>query len=80
MNCREISEFLMEYVGDTLDADVSQTFQQHLTKCTNCHEYLTQYRETIRAGQIACRDDDVPDLPEDLVHAVMAALSKEPRE
>ena len=79
MNCREISEFLMDYVGDTLDKDVQETFATHLTRCTNCHEYLTQYRETIKAGQLACRDDDVSELPEDLVRAVMAALAKEPR-
>ncbi|NQW04646.1 MAG: zf-HC2 domain-containing protein [Acidobacteria bacterium] len=79
MNCREISEFLMDYVGNTLDQDVQQTFQAHLTQCTNCYEYLSQYRETIKAGQLACHDDDVSELPDDLVRAVLAALSKEPR-
>jgi anti-sigma factor RsiW len=79
MNCRELSQFLMEYVADTLDRDVHVTFEAHVSGCHNCHTYLVQYRETIRAGQLACHDDDVADLPEDLVRAVLEAISKEPR-
>jgi len=79
MNCREISQFLMEYVGDTLERDVHDSFESHLTACHNCHAYLAQYRDTILAGQLACKDDDCSEVPEELVQAVLTALSKEPR-
>ena len=79
MNCREISQFLMEYVGETLEREVYVSFETHVNGCHNCHTYLIQYRETIRAGQLACQDDDVSDLPEDLVQAVLIAISREPR-
>ncbi|MCR4373487.1 MAG: zf-HC2 domain-containing protein [Acidobacteria bacterium] len=79
MNCRELSQFLMEYVGDTLERDVHENFESHLKACPNCHTYLVQYRETIRAGQLACGDEDCSEVPEDLVQAVLAAISKEPR-
>ena len=79
MNCRELSQFLMEYVGDALERDVHENFESHIKACPNCHTYLVQYRETIRAGQLACNDEDCSEVPEDLVQAVLAALSKEPR-
>jgi anti-sigma factor RsiW len=79
MNCRELSQFLMEYVDQTLDREVYVTFEAHLNACPNCHTYVIQYRETIHAGQLACQDDDVSDLPEDLVQAVLIAISREPR-
>lgn len=77
LTCREVSEFLMDYVGDTLDADVHAVFQSHVHACHNCETFLIQYRETIAAGRLACSDEGVADCPEDLVQAVMAALMKE---
>lgn len=77
LTCREVSEFLMEYVGDTLEADVQLIFETHVHACPNCETFLAQYRETISAGKLACLDIGVADCPEDLVQAVMAALQKE---
>ncbi len=77
LTCREVSEFLMEYVGDTLEVDVHTIFETHVRGCHNCETFLIQYRETIAAGQLACSDAGVADCPEDLVQAVMAALMKE---
>ncbi len=79
MKCRELADFLMDYVGGELPAEVRETFEQHLTKCHNCHEYLVEYEGAVRAGKIACTsaDAEVPDdVPEDLVKAIMAALEK----
>lgn len=67
------------FKGDALERDVRETFEAHLKACPDCHTYLAQYRETIRAGQLACKDEDVSELPEDLVQAVLAAISREPR-
>ena len=77
LTCREVSEFLMEYVGDTRESDVHAVFEAHVQSCPNCETYLIQYRETIVAGKLACSDAGVADCPEDLVQAVMAALMKE---
>jgi hypothetical protein len=77
LTCREVSEFLMEYVGDTLEADVHAVFETHVHGCRNCETFLVQYRETILAGRLACSDIGVAVCPEDLVQAVMAALMKE---
>jgi len=79
LTCREVSEFLMDYVGDVLPPDVHEVFEGHVQSCGNCQTYLNQYRDTIAAGRLACSDEGVADCPEDLVRAVMAALEKEPK-
>ncbi len=78
--CREVSDFLMEYFDNTLPEDVHAGFHGHVANCHNCRVYLEQYRETIVAGQLACKDEGAADCPEDLVRAVMSALGKEPKE
>ena len=76
MKCRELAEFLFDYVSGDLDAEQRTHFEFHLNKCGNCHEYLVQYQMTIQAGKIACGDasDELPkNIPEDLVKAVLAS-------
>lgn len=77
--CREVSEFLLEYFDDTLAVEVRVSFDTHVAGCQNCRTFLEQYGDTIRAGKLACCDDGVSDCPEDLVKAVMEALTREPR-
>jgi anti-sigma factor RsiW len=76
MKCRELAEFLYDYVNGDLAAEQRTHFEFHLGKCGNCHEYLVQYQMTITAGRIACGEmsDELPkNIPEDLVKAVLAA-------
>ena len=75
MKCRELAEFLLEYVSGELTQETRVHFELHLTRCKNCHEYLVQYQSTIKAGKISCDEmsDELPPIPEDLVKAVMAA-------
>ena len=76
MKCRELADFLLDYVSGELPDDSRAHFELHLQRCRNCHEYLLQYESTIKAGRIACGEasDELPDdIPDDLVKAVMAA-------
>ncbi len=76
MKCRELAEFLFDYVSGDLPVERREHFEFHLNKCGNCHAYLVQYQMTIQAGKIACGDlsDELPkNIPEDLVKAVLAA-------
>ena len=78
MKCRELAEFLSDYVNQELPQESREHFEFHLSKCKNCHEYLVQYEVTIRAGKIACDEmsDEMGDIPDDLVKAVIAARQK----
>ena len=76
MKCRELANFLMDYVSGDLPQESRVHFEFHLSKCKNCHEYLVQYEITIKAGRIACDElsDELPqNIPDDLVKAVLAA-------
>jgi anti-sigma factor RsiW len=76
MKCKELAEFLFDYVSNDLPAERREHFEFHLKKCGNCHEYLVQYEMVIKAGRIACGDasDELPkNIPDDLVKAVLAA-------
>ncbi len=78
MKCRELAEFLNDYVSGDLPIESRTHFEFHLSKCKNCHEYLVQYEVTIRAGKIACGEtsDEMPDIPDELLKAVLAARQK----
>lgn len=75
MKCRELAEFLMDYVSGDLPDESRTHFEFHITRCKNCHEYLVQYQSTIKAGKIACGEasDELKAIPDDLVKAVLAA-------
>jgi anti-sigma factor RsiW len=78
MKCRELAEFLYEYVSGALPAESRTHFEFHLSKCKNCHEYLVQYEVTIKAGKIACDEmsDEMGAMPDELVKAVLASRIK----
>jgi anti-sigma factor RsiW len=76
LTCREVIDFLADYLEGTLRADQRAPFEAHLAECADCVAYLRSYRETIRLAQEACRgpDDPVPaDVPEELVRAIAKA-------
>ena len=76
MTCRELTDFLADYLSDELAAPQRDAFERHLAACSACRRYLASYRATIEMGKAALRpsDDDVPpEVPEGLVHAILAA-------
>jgi anti-sigma factor RsiW len=81
VTCREMSEFLLEYVGGELRDDVLAQFERHLADCGNCHQYLVQYKASIRAGQLAFADPDADastEAPADLIKAILDTLDRTP--
>jgi anti-sigma factor RsiW len=75
MTCRDVSGFLHDFVAGELPAEALADFERHLDACANCREYLRQYRETIGQGQ-ALGSHAEPEIPEDLVKAVLATIRK----
>ena len=75
MTCRELAEFIADYLVGELAADVRDRFEQHLAVCPNCQKYLRSYTETTTLGKRAF-DDDSPlpsTVPEELIQAILAA-------
>ena len=73
MTCRELIDFLADYLGNELPPDTRSAFEEHLAACPDCVEYLRTYRDTIRLGRAACEDEVAGEAPEELVRAVLEA-------
>ncbi len=74
MTCREITEFLREFVDGELPQEVKLEFDAHVARCQDCVVFLEQYRATIQASQGAFSAPH--DVPEELVSAIMKALEQ----
>jgi anti-sigma factor RsiW len=76
MTCRDLIGFLMEYLDGGLPAEARAAFERHLAICRDCRIYLRNYQETVRAGRAALQMSDEPvspDVPEELVRAILSA-------
>lgn len=78
MTCREIADFLMDYFDAELPHAVRAEFERHLEHCPPCVNYLKSYATTMQLTRRAYCEDaaDCPDVPEELVKAILAARKK----
>jgi anti-sigma factor RsiW len=73
VTCRDFADFIMDYFDGQLADGTRARFEEHLTVCPDCVQYLRQYRDTVQASQCAF-DDEVPaTVPRDLVRAILHA-------
>ena len=79
MTCREVSDFLADYVSGTLATDIRTRFDRHLSVCPNCRAYLATYRTTIELGRRAFASPDADaqtEVPAELVSAILNAVRR----
>ena len=79
VTCRELTDFIADYLSGETPPDSRREFERHLEICPNCVTYLRGYEETVRLGRLAFDDEEatVPDtVPDELVEAVLSARSK----
>ena len=83
LTCRELTDFLADYLDGTLRPGERILFEQHLAACPECVSYLQSYRDTIALTRRACGPsaDPVPppEVPDELVRAILAARRGEGR-
>jgi putative zinc finger protein len=70
MTCRELTEFIADYLSGELSPDTRQSFEHHLSVCPNCVNYLASYKAAIELGRGALAVDET-DVPDDLVRAIL---------
>lgn len=76
MKCREVVEFLMDYLNRDLADGERDAFDRHCVDCPPCKTYLESYKESVRLGKCICDDPEGPvpaDVPDELVRAILAA-------
>jgi anti-sigma factor RsiW len=73
LTCRELIEFLDDYVDGCLTRAEHARFEDHLARCEACVRYLRGYRATMRLALAACAEADrePDDVPEELVAAIL---------
>ena len=74
MTCRELSDFLADYLEGELAGPRRALFDDHLARCPACVRYLDQYREVVRLGRACGEEHPAPgDVPEELIQAILAS-------
>lgn len=71
--CRELIEFLDDYVAGELPPERRESFQRHLTNCPSCTAYLDSYRTTIQAAKTTAHVE-IEDIPPEVLVAILASL------
>ncbi|HTO08646.1 MAG TPA: zf-HC2 domain-containing protein [Myxococcota bacterium] len=72
MNCRECTDFLIDYLNGDLPAAQQRVFEGHIQLCPPCLTYLESYRATVKTCEMAHEDPQEP-IPEAMVQAILAA-------
>lgn len=72
ITCRELIDFLDDYVAGSLEPARQAAFESHLGECRGCRNYLATYRAAIRLSREAA-ESTTDDVPNDLVKAILAA-------
>jgi anti-sigma factor RsiW len=74
VTCRQLADFILDYLEGQLPAETRSAFEHHLTRCPNCVSYIASYRKTVELARKAF--DESPEegqMPEGLVQAILAA-------
>ena len=80
ITCAEFEAFILDYLDDELPAAKRRVFELHLKICRECRDYLEAYRRSMAMGKAVFEDADAappPDVPEDLIRAVLDARGTE---
>jgi RNA polymerase sigma-70 factor (ECF subfamily) len=72
ITCRQLIDFIADYVAGEIDDDARHDFERHLGVCPSCRSYLDSYRKTMALTRSMCSDEPV-DVPEELVATILEA-------
>ena len=77
--CREVIDFLADYVNGELPPRVRAHFESHLLQCPTCAAYVRSYDEALRlargSGGVLEQQLLPEDVPEELVAAILASAA-----
>jgi predicted anti-sigma-YlaC factor YlaD len=67
LTCQELVELVTDYLEGALSAAQRARFEEHLSMCTGCRNYLAQMRQTIRLAGKLSEESIAPQAREDLL-------------
>jgi len=71
VSCKDVADFLMDYLDGTLPLAQRVSFKVHLSFCPDCRRYIDSYKKTIEISRIAHDTPELADPPEMLVQAIL---------
>ena len=80
ITCRELIDFIADYLDGSLSRETRHEFERHLGVCPSCVAYLEGYKQTIKLGKIALHPSDDPAsgvVPNGLIRAIRAVRTKQ---
>ena len=78
ITCEKFETFILDYLDGNLPWAQRVVFNMHLAMCAECRRYLAAYRQARALGQAVLQpvDDALPpDVPDDLIRAVLEATN-----
>ncbi len=72
--CRELIEFLDDYVDHRLSLARKLAFEVHLAGCRDCRAYLSSYRATIKLAKASGGAPEAPPMPPELTRAILKSM------
>ncbi len=77
MTCREVADFIQDFLSGELAPDVRHEFQRHLDLCASCRHYIAIYIAAGELGRAVCAEETASaaeaGVPSDLLDAILAA-------
>jgi len=78
LTCRQILDYLSDYVEGRLSATELSRFDEHLAACPPCVDYLANFKATLAACRCLreAEQQKLHPVPEELVQAILAARKR----
>lgn len=79
MTCREVIDFLADYLSAELPAAQRVAFDEHIAGCEACVAYIKSYEQAVELGKTAFEQPDgevSEEVPDELIEAILAARKR----
>ena len=79
MSCKEVEDFLMDYLDGNLGFCARIHFRLHMLMCPDCSKYIKEYKNTVALGKSIFdhMDDELNEpIPEEILRAIKSARKK----
>ena len=76
LKCRDVGNFLHDYVEGSLEPNVSQQLDGHLADCPGCVAFIKTYKDTITVSRDLRCEDVPPELKQKLRSFMKQKLQK----
>ncbi len=76
ITCRELIDFIADYLEGSLAPADRREFERHLSVCPPCVAYLDAYKKTLTLTRGAMKDGSPDEMPQELIDAIRAAREK----